>query len=51
VALLLGIDGKRYLGFRGLVRDARRGRDVSARHALEAFAFALDAARARSTLA
>lgn len=43
VAMLLGLDGRRYLSFRALVRDAHAGRPLSARAALSAFAFAIDA--------
>ena len=50
VALLLGLDGARYLVFRTLVRAARHRESVSMRDALECFTFALEARRARDTL-
>jgi signal recognition particle receptor subunit beta len=50
VALLLGLDGPRYLGFRTLVRAARHREGVSMRDALEAYAFTLEARRARDLL-
>lgn len=40
--LLLGIDGRRYLTFRALVRRARQIGDLGVRDALEAFAFVLE---------
>ena len=48
VPLLLGLDGRRYLEFRALVRDARAGRAVSQVEALEAYSFAVEARLARS---
>lgn len=50
VPMLLGLDGRRFLTFRALVRDARSGGLVSARTALSAYAFAIDARLARSTI-
>jgi mutual gliding-motility protein MglA len=46
MALLLGIDAKRYLKFRGLVRDARAGALLSNEAGLLAYAFLLDVRRA-----
>jgi signal recognition particle receptor subunit beta len=48
VVLLLGLDGRRYLEFRALVRDARSGRDVGQMESLAAFAFAIEARLARA---
>jgi signal recognition particle receptor subunit beta len=48
VALVLGIDGRRYLEFRSLAREARSGRGVSAAEALVAFALAIEIRIARS---
>jgi mutual gliding-motility protein MglA len=50
-ALLLGLDGARYLAFRARVRAARRKESVSMRDAWECFALALDARLARGRLA
>lgn len=50
VATLLGLDGKRYLAFRALVRAARHREPVSVVDALDAFAFAVEARRARDLL-
>lgn len=47
VVLLLGLEGRRYLEFRGLVRDARTGREVRELEALSAYAFAIQARLAR----
>jgi signal recognition particle receptor subunit beta len=47
VAVLLGLPGPRYLTFRSIVRAARRKEEVSARAAMEAFLFTLEARRAR----
>jgi hypothetical protein len=47
VALLLGVEGRRYVSLRALVRAARAGDPVRAEEALEAYAFALEARRAR----
>jgi len=46
VALLLGVDGPRYLAFVAAVRRARARGEVTAKQALECFAVALDAQRA-----
>jgi mutual gliding-motility protein MglA len=46
VALLLGIEPRRYLKFRTLVREARAGTLISAEAALAAYAFVLDLRRA-----
>ena len=46
VALLLGIEPRRYLKFRGLVREARAGSLLSAESGLLAYAFVLDLRRA-----
>lgn len=43
VALLLGLDGRRYLEFRALVRDARAGKSVASLDALRAYATAIEA--------
>jgi signal recognition particle receptor subunit beta len=48
VALLLGIDGERYLSFRAAVRSARMGRTVAHSEALAAYAFLLEVRTARS---
>lgn len=50
VALLLGLDGARYLRFRATVRAARHGDSVSMRDALEGFVFALEVRSARARL-
>jgi hypothetical protein len=50
VSLLLGLDGARYLQFRALVRAARHREAVSMRDALDGFAFALEARRARDAV-
>jgi signal recognition particle receptor subunit beta len=50
VSLLLGLDGRRYLGVRALVRAARAKEPISPHEALECFAFVLDARRARDAL-
>lgn len=50
VALLLGLDGPRYLAFRTLVRAARHREPVTMRDALEAFSFTLEMRRARDLL-
>jgi signal recognition particle receptor subunit beta len=47
VALLLGLDGRSYLEFRTLVRDARAGRDIDEAEALSAYVFALQARLSR----
>jgi hypothetical protein len=46
VALLLGIEPRRYLKFRGLVREARGGTLIAHESALAAYAFVLDLRRA-----
>jgi signal recognition particle receptor subunit beta len=51
VPLLLGLDGRRYLAFRALVRGARMGEAVTLRDALDAYVFALEARRAREAMA
>jgi signal recognition particle receptor subunit beta len=48
VALVLGIDGRRYLEFRALARDARSGRGVSPVEALGAYALAIQIRLARA---
>ncbi|MBN2193946.1 MAG: GTPase domain-containing protein [Polyangiaceae bacterium] len=48
VVLLLGLDGRRYLGFRGLVRDVRGGRQIEEQEVLRAYAFAIEIRIARS---
>jgi hypothetical protein len=48
VVTLLGLDGRRYLGFRQLVREARSGSSVTELDALHAYAFAIEARVARS---
>jgi mutual gliding-motility protein MglA len=50
VALLLGLEGSRYLQFRTAVRAARHREPVTMRDAFEGFAFALEARRAREML-
>jgi signal recognition particle receptor subunit beta len=45
VALLLGLEGARYLAFRAVVRAARQSAEISTREALECFAFAIEARR------
>ncbi|HEV8244606.1 MAG TPA: ADP-ribosylation factor-like protein [Polyangiaceae bacterium] len=50
VPLLLGLDGRQYLAFRSLVREARSGADLEGRHALEAIVFAAYARILRSAL-
>jgi mutual gliding-motility protein MglA len=50
VPILLGVDGRRYLRFRALVRDARSGAVLDARAALEALAFAAEARILRAAL-
>jgi mutual gliding-motility protein MglA len=47
VALVLGLDGARYLEFRALVHDARAGRAIDEVEALAAYAFAVEARLAR----
>ena len=50
VALLLGLEGRRYLEFRALVRDVRSGRGVNATEALNAFAMAIEVRLARARI-
>lgn len=50
VALLLGLDGARYLHFRTSVRAARHREPVTMKDAFEGFTFALEARRARELL-
>ena len=50
VALLLGLDGARYLHFRTAVRAARHREPVTMKDAFEGFTFALEARRAREAL-
>jgi hypothetical protein len=50
VPLLLGLDGRMYLAFRALVREARSGGTLDARAALEALVFAAQARILRSAL-
>lgn len=50
VPLLLGLDGRRYLSFRALVRAARGGTIVTARDALTAYALLIDARIARNAV-
>jgi hypothetical protein len=49
-ALLLGLEGRRYLEFRGLVRDARSGRGVDISEALSAYAMAIEVRTARARI-
>lgn len=51
VALLLGLDGRRYLSFRSTVRYARSGERVGRLDSLAAFAFAIEARIARLSIA
>jgi signal recognition particle receptor subunit beta len=50
VALLLGLEGRRYLAFRAIVRAARDGDGVMTRDALDVYAFAIEARRARDAI-
>jgi len=50
VALLLGLDGRRYLEFRSLVRDVRSGRGVNESEALAAYAMAIEVRLARARI-
>jgi signal recognition particle receptor subunit beta len=50
VALLLGLDGARYLHFRTAVRAARHREPVTMKDAFDGFTFALEARRARELL-
>jgi hypothetical protein len=49
-ALLLGLEGRRYLELRALVRDVRSGRGVEASEALGAYAMAIEVRLARSRI-
>jgi signal recognition particle receptor subunit beta len=51
IVLLLGIDGRRYLEFRALVRDVRAGHDASLLEALASYATVLDVRLAKSRVA
>jgi hypothetical protein len=44
---LLGLDGRRYLAFRSLVRSVRSGGSASASDALGAYALAIEVRSAR----
>jgi signal recognition particle receptor subunit beta len=50
VALVLGIDGRRYLEFRSLAREARAGRGLTTVEVLSAYALAIQIRLARSSL-
>lgn len=50
VPMFLGLDGRRYLAFRTIVRDARGDGLITAREALTAYAFAVDARLAQSSI-
>jgi signal recognition particle receptor subunit beta len=50
VALLLGLEGRRYLEFRALVRDVRSGRGVNASGALGSYAMAIEVRLARARI-
>ncbi len=50
VSMMLGLDGPRYLQFRTIVRAARHREAVTMRDAVEGYAFALEARRARELL-
>ncbi|MEI9940422.1 MAG: gliding motility protein [Pseudomonadota bacterium] len=50
VALLLGLEGRRYLEFRALVRDVRSGRGVNEGEALGAYATAIEVRLARARI-
>jgi len=47
---LLGLDGRRFLSFRSLVRASRSGAKASVQDALAAYAFALEARMAKSSV-
>lgn len=51
VCLLLGLEGRRYVRFRALVRAARQSEDVSFRDALDCFAFLVEARRSMTLVA
>jgi hypothetical protein len=44
------LEGRRYLEFRGLVRDARSGRGVDISEALSAYAMAIEVRTARARI-
>lgn len=48
--LLLGLDGRRYLGFRSIVRSSRSGAKASSRDALTAYSFVLEARTTRNSI-
>jgi signal recognition particle receptor subunit beta len=50
VPMLLGLDGRRYLQFRSIVREARGDGLITAREALSAYAFAIECRVARSSI-
>jgi len=50
VPMPLGLDGRRYLSFRSIVREARGDGLITAREALAAYAFAIDCRLARSSI-
>jgi len=50
VAVLLGLEGRRYLEFRALVRDVCAGRGISAQDALSAYAMAIEVRLARARI-
>jgi mutual gliding-motility protein MglA len=50
VPMLLGLDGRRYLSFRSIVREARGDGLITAREALSAYAFAIECRLARSSI-
>ena len=50
VALLLGLEGRRYLEFRALVREVRSGRGVNASEAHAAYAMAVEVRLARARI-
>ena len=49
-ALLLGLDGRRYLAFKAAVSDARASASLEAYDALAAYAFAVDVRLARAAV-
>jgi signal recognition particle receptor subunit beta len=50
VAMLLGLDGRRYLEFRSIVRAARARQEIDLRDAYECYLFTLEARRARDRI-
>ncbi|HWL87566.1 MAG TPA: GTPase domain-containing protein [Polyangiaceae bacterium] len=50
VCLLLGLDGRRYMRFRALVRAARQSDDVDFRDALECYSFVVEARFSTATV-